>query len=177
MAAARDGSDGSDGKYRMIIANHYSQMATAREAFLSVARLQLAHALLAVVLVAAQEGTAWAAGAQGAGAMGIATSLILPLVHVGLAFYGRRAMKDNAIASIHSYIALVLSLAVALFLSAVYLVVFPSPLSQGRSLALAVLHSYAPLALLVLGGGAALASALHSRRFVVALASTSRKKR
>jgi hypothetical protein len=178
--AARDGSDGSDGKYRMIIANHYKQMADSRESFLSIFRLQLAHALLTVLLLAAQQGAAYAAGVAGPSAAECAAWLVLPLAHVGLALYGRQALKSNAPPAIGSYVVLVLGLASAMIVAAGFVVLFnPSQahtLAQGAGLVPLVLHYYAPLGLLLLGAGTALASALHCRRFVVALSSTRKRK-
>ncbi len=54
MKGPRAGSDGSDGKFRMIIANHYKQMASARENFIMVFRCQLIYFLLTFILVLAQ---------------------------------------------------------------------------------------------------------------------------
>jgi hypothetical protein len=168
--AARDGSDGSDGKYRMIIANHYKQMAESRESFLFTFRLQLAHALLAILLVAAQQVAAVMAGAPTAGLAECAAWLLLPVVHVGLALYGRRALKSNDPPAIGAYIVLALGVASAMVVAAGFVLFFRSG-HEG-----AALHCYAPLGLFLLGAVAALASALHCRRFVVALTSTRKRK-
>lgn len=172
----REGSDGSDGRYRMTIESHYQQMASSREAFLSTSRLQLGHAALALLLAV----TTYALPP-----LLLPPSPIhprpsyewllvvgLPLLHAGLALYGRRALRANAEQKIRQYVGMTLAVAVGCLLSGLHAAFFSSSAEEGDRTGV-MLHRYAPVGLAVLGTASALTSVLHARHFLQALSATS----
>lgn len=186
MADARGGSDGSDGKYRMIIENHYQQMASSRQAFLSAFRLQMAHFALALLLAATlalflprlppaspQQGSLEEEGEASLSLGEVAWLLGLPLLHAALALYGRQALRANAAPALRTYALLASILAGACLLAGLHRAFFgPPSTAPSHDRLAALLHHHAPVGLAMLGAAAGLTSALHARRFVHALAAT-----
>jgi len=129
----RDGSDGSDGQFRMIIANHYEQMARSRERFSQIFQAQVGYAALSLLWAAVEK----AAHPELGLTIEMALLLIaLPLLYIGIVLFGRSALKQNALPSLRLYSKLIVGLAVLLLLAALHLFIGALPLltqQQGSS--------------------------------------------